>query len=365
MNPTTLDEIFRKRKELGLDGGSVEAKQDYVEPERSQVDRALEFRDPVSLPPPPAQAEPLTVGATQDEVPYASAELPAQGLRYSLADALAAAPPPLPSASPLAELRPAYGPAAAVPPEPIPSETPGLKLPRLPFVPPPPAEEQEPRRAEFLEPPPFEGAPRLPMSSRNVVGKMAQLPSFQRDLPEVARGIHKGAMVQENNSTVKQAMGMVSPLLQKEAKTGNRVVVSLADKRVVVYGADGVMKATYPVMLGMASDPTPEGQFRIMENITPGPSEWYYGGHWLGFAENVPNPHASYMGFHGWQYTKDDDEEEKKNPGWKTTTHGCVQLDSKDMPGFAKLLGAGDQVTIVRTHLAVPGVTKPGLPGGR
>jgi lipoprotein-anchoring transpeptidase ErfK/SrfK len=249
------------------------------------------------------------------------------------------------------------------PPEPVQSDiSGGIKSQPLPFVPPPQAE----RDLNVVNvPPPPDMQPRggiQPLSKST--GMLMRLPQIKTDIPAVARNIQEGKPVQANNTTVTKSMPpAIAPLLQPEHKTGNRVVVSLADKRVVVYGPDGIMRGTFPVFIGSAKDPTPEGQFRILENMTPGPSEWYYGGHWLGFAKNVKNPSADYMGFHGWTYTKDDDDEEKVNPGWKTQTHGCVQLDNKDIRKFAGMLGAGDPVTIVKAHLTVPGVQKPRLPG--
>ena len=224
---------------------------------------------------------------------------------------------------------------------------------------------------QFQQPEVTEQTPRQPKydtSPPDIPGKrldsLFKFPNFAKTLPSATAALtHSPKPTQITTSTVKKSMPVISsPLQQKENITGNNVVVSLADKRVVVYSKDKKILASYPIYIGTNKDPTPQGQFRIMENITPGPSEWYYGGKWLGFAANVPNPNADYMGFHGWEYTKDDDEEEKVNPGWKTSTHGCVQLANKDIANFSKLLGAGDPVTIVNTHLSVPGVQKPNLP---
>jgi lipoprotein-anchoring transpeptidase ErfK/SrfK len=157
-------------------------------------------------------------------------------------------------------------------------------------------------------------------------------------------------------STVESAFKF-SPLRQSEAMTGRKVVVSLPDKKVVVYDKNGNILREYSAYIGRASTPTPRGQFRIMENIKPAESEWYYGGHWLGFARDYqkykgePPPYA---GFHGWVYDKQDEQMERVDPGWKTSTGGCIQLSNKDVADLASLLGAGDPVTVLDTPFAPP-----------
>lgn len=164
------------------------------------------------------------------------------------------------------------------------------------------------------------------------------------------------------SSTVNQAMYPLSPLVQPEHQTGNHVVVSIPDKKVVVYGPQGNVVREFPAYLGKKNAPTPEGQFRIMENIKPSNAEWYYGPRWLGFAYNYDKPDShSYAGFHGW-VTNDardraegnmtDEEVERAEPGSKTSTHGCVQLANRDVAVLGQLLGPGDPVTIVNRPLS-------------
>ena len=81
----------------------------------------------------------------------------------------------------------------------------------------------------------------------------------------------------------------------------------------------------------------------------PDPSESKFGGHWIGFhthPDKTPGTTAC-IGFHGWVYDEDDDEEEKLNPGWKTSTRGCVQLDNRDIADMAALVREGDQVRVI------------------
>jgi lipoprotein-anchoring transpeptidase ErfK/SrfK len=144
-----------------------------------------------------------------------------------------------------------------------------------------------------------------------------------------------------------------SPLLEPPHLTGNRVVVSLADKKALVFTSNGTLLREYSVYIGTKSEPTPTGQFRIMENVQPAQEEWYLGPRWIGFARGYDKAHSLYAGFHGWVYTQDDDLVEKSDPGWKTSTEGCVQLTNKDLQEFARLVGVGDLVMIVDESVPV------------
>jgi lipoprotein-anchoring transpeptidase ErfK/SrfK len=128
-----------------------------------------------------------------------------------------------------------------------------------------------------------------------------------------------------------------------------KVTVSLPDKKVIVQDASGKVLRQFPAIIGAPGTPTPVGQFKIIEDEKLEPSEWYYGGHYIAFNRHLDKDKKTIdsEGFHGWTYGKDDDEEEKVNPGWKTTTHGCVQLSNRDIADFAALVRAGDSVTIV------------------
>lgn len=159
-------------------------------------------------------------------------------------------------------------------------------------------------------------------------------------------------------STVGQGMERLSPLLQKEARTGRKVVVSIPDKRVVVYDQSGNEVRSYPVYVGTSKDPTPRGQFRIMESVKPDLEEWYYGPRWLGFAKGYSKS-PGYAGFHGWVYTKSDDELEAASPGWKTSTHGCIQMSNVDVAEFSTLVGVGDPVSIIDKPITPPAPSPP------
>jgi len=199
---------------------------------------------------------------------------------------------------------------------------------------------------------------------------MGSLPQVAQAMPKTQQQIKQGKQVTQSSPLpVRRAMPSldeVSPILQPPRRTGNKAVVSIADKKVIIYNSKGEVVKEFPAYVGKASTPTPRGQFRIMENIVPPKSEWYYGGHWLGFATNYtkdPSGKVPYAGFHGWQYDKEDDEMEKQEPGWKTSTGGCVQLSNPDVAILASLLGAGDEVSIVAEPIAPP-APKPPKPRG-
>jgi lipoprotein-anchoring transpeptidase ErfK/SrfK len=145
-----------------------------------------------------------------------------------------------------------------------------------------------------------------------------------------------------------------SPLPRSVYSNGNSVVVNLQDKRMTVYAPSGDVLREYAVFIGTKSRPTPRGHFRIMENVKPSDDEWYLGPRWIGFAIGYDAARYTYAGFHGWVYTKADDAAEKSEPGWKTTTQGCVQLRNEDLKDFATLVDAGDEVTIVDQPLPAP-----------
>jgi lipoprotein-anchoring transpeptidase ErfK/SrfK len=246
--------------------------------------------------------------------------------------------------------------------------------PPRPFQPPPDKEPPMNREASIPEAPVVQsGLGAIDAWGKTVAAasELAKLaPSVQ--LPEVDRAI-RGAgnnnaapkkQVRATERTVGQAMDL-SPLKQPPAPTGNRVVVSIPDKKVVVYNPSGEVVREYSVYVGTAKNPTPRGQFRIMENIVPNDREWYYGGHWLGFAKGYkPEPGGTpYAGFHGWVYDKDDDAIEREQPGWKTTTHGCVQMNNRDVAEFSRMVGPGDSVSIIDTPIAPSPPRRMQVPG--
>jgi lipoprotein-anchoring transpeptidase ErfK/SrfK len=153
-------------------------------------------------------------------------------------------------------------------------------------------------------------------------------------------------------------------MLKPERRSGNTVVVSIPDKKIVVRGPKGEVLREYSVYIGNAKTPTPRGQYRVMENLDAN-FEWYYGPGFISFAKDVhPGEKDQYYGFHGWKYRNSGADEPNAqdikewqkghDTSWKTTTQGCVQLRNSDMAELAKLVGPGDPVAILDTPLAPP-----------
>lgn len=184
--------------------------------------------------------------------------------------------------------------------------------------------------------------------------KISLPPDVAEHIPQAAQSINTpnhAVEVSKANLTIPPKPLPSSTMQAIADYSPHKVTVSIPDKRVIVQDASGKVVRTYSAFLGKPSDPTPEGQFRIIGDDKPNPkgSEWYYGGHFLPFKQQ-PDPKTgaiSDFGFHGWKYTKEDDDYEKDEPGWKTNTHGCVQLSNEDIADFAKLVVAGDPVTII------------------
>ncbi len=319
------------------------------------------------------------------------------------AQSAAAAPPPKPAPAPEPKPVESIGPPPAKPPV-LPRElrpdqyfgnTPGNEKPVVAHLSEKPAV-QKPKESprpdvkfpgfvstlrRFVKPetakeePPAKGFPGFRSSMKRTEKKTTssalegihdKFPAAAQASTPVAERPHQDQpqpVTRTTETTVADSMKF-SPLKQTAKPTGNRVVVSIPDKKVVVYGKDGSEVMETSVYIGTASSPTPRGQFRIMENIVPDKSEWYYGGHWMGFAKDYDQSSkkggvVSYAGFHGWVYTKDDDEIEKEEPGWKTTTHGCVQLSNKEMARMASLLGPGDPVMVIDAPITPPPARPP------
>ncbi len=145
----------------------------------------------------------------------------------------------------------------------------------------------------------------------------------------------------------------------------NSVLVNLTTKRAQVIAPNGKIIKDYPVYTGMASNPTPEGRFKILDNLTGNdvfvtgdkvPD--YYANHFLPFKQElIPGESQDTMnilGFHGWKYNKTTKEMQEAEPNWtpemwsqKTKTHGCIQLDNDDIKEFSALVTSGSPVRII------------------
>ncbi len=129
-------------------------------------------------------------------------------------------------------------------------------------------------------------------------------------------------------------------LYAEERSSSKRIIVSIADRRLILFEGDRVEKI-YPVAVGKASTPTPSGDFRMI-NLIPNPT-WYgpdkvvppgpanpVGTRWIGLSVRG-------YGIHG--------TNEPRSIG-KAASHGCVRMRRTDLEELFDLVAAGDSVTV-------------------
>jgi L,D-transpeptidase ErfK/SrfK len=127
---------------------------------------------------------------------------------------------------------------------------------------------------------------------------------------------------------------------ERRAKTGDRIVVSIPDRKLVLMNGDCPVRI-YDVAVGKASTPSPEGEFRIINRI-PNPA-WYtvgkvvapgagnpLGTRWMGLS-------ARGYGIHG--------TNAPKSIG-KAASHGCIRMRATDLEELFDLVSVGVVVEI-------------------
>lgn len=132
---------------------------------------------------------------------------------------------------------------------------------------------------------------------------------------------------------------------ERRTQTGDRIVVSLPDRKLVLMNGDRAIKI-YDVAVGKASTPSPEGEFRIINRI-PNPA-WYspgkvvapgkanpLGTRWMGLS-------AKGYGIHG--------TNAPKSIG-KAASHGCIRMRAADLEELFDLVTVG---VIVEIHAERP-----------
>jgi len=119
-----------------------------------------------------------------------------------------------------------------------------------------------------------------------------------------------------------------------------RIVVSLLDRKLVLFAGDRVVK-TYDVAVGKPSTPTPEGEFRIINHI---PNPTYYGTgvvvgpgngnplgtRWMGLS-------AKGYGIHGTNVPSSIG---------KAASHGCIRMRQQDLEELFDLVKVGTTVEL-------------------
>lgn len=128
--------------------------------------------------------------------------------------------------------------------------------------------------------------------------------------------------------------------------TGSRIVLNLQQRRVQLYRSD-MLVGSYPVAVGKAETPTPQGQFSVSQMIVnptwqspwtgevhqPGPDS-ALGLRWIEFATNDQGA----FGFHGTP-TLDSIGQAASN--------GCVRMRNEDVVALFSQVSVGTPVTIL------------------
>ena len=129
------------------------------------------------------------------------------------------------------------------------------------------------------------------------------------------------------------------------AEDGIELIVDLSDRRLSVQ-KNGTVQAVYPVAIGMADWPTPQGQFQVQnkqtnpawrhpithEVIPPGPDN-PLGSRWIGFWLETDWA----IGFHGTDTAEDLGE---------AVSHGCIRLLDGDIQVLYEQVELGTVVII-------------------
>jgi lipoprotein-anchoring transpeptidase ErfK/SrfK len=128
--------------------------------------------------------------------------------------------------------------------------------------------------------------------------------------------------------------------LDAQTRPQHRIVISIADRRLVLLEHDHVLK-TYEIAVGKSSTPTPEGQFQVVNRI-PNPI-WCAGGRavrpgkanplgtrWIGLSKKG-------YGIHG--------TNEPDSIG-KAASHGCIRMRNRDVEELFELVETGVPVEL-------------------
>jgi lipoprotein-anchoring transpeptidase ErfK/SrfK len=125
-----------------------------------------------------------------------------------------------------------------------------------------------------------------------------------------------------------------------EDQIARRIVVSFADRKLVLLEGDRVLKV-YDVAIGKTSTPSPLGEFKIVSHIAN--PTWYGPGKVVGPGPNNPvGPRwmgisAKGFGIHG-----------TNAPGsiGQAASHGCIRMRNRDVKELFELVGVGVTVEL-------------------
>jgi lipoprotein-anchoring transpeptidase ErfK/SrfK len=137
------------------------------------------------------------------------------------------------------------------------------------------------------------------------------------------------------------AVVLATARINAQTQLQHRIVISLADRRLVLLQGDHVLKA-YEIAVGKPSTPTPEGRFQVINRI-PHPI-WCAGGRavrpgkanplgtrWIGLSKKG-------YGIHG--------TNEPDSIG-KAVSHGCIRMRNRDVEELFELVETGVPVELI------------------
>jgi lipoprotein-anchoring transpeptidase ErfK/SrfK len=136
------------------------------------------------------------------------------------------------------------------------------------------------------------------------------------------------------------AIAAVDASAEERRQAQARIVVSIPDRKLVLFDGDRVVKI-YDVAVGKSTTPTPEGVFRIVNQI---PNPTYYGpGVVIGPGKNNPlgtrwmGLNALGYGIHGTNVPSSIG---------KAASHGCIRMRQQDLEELFELVNVGVTVEL-------------------
>lgn len=119
-----------------------------------------------------------------------------------------------------------------------------------------------------------------------------------------------------------------------------RIVVSLPDRRLALVEDDCVVKV-YPVAVGAAATPSPEGEFRIVSRLEN--PAWYWPGKMVpAGAANPLGPRWMGLGVRGFGIHGTN---EPRSIG-RNSSHGCIRMRNRDVRDLFQRVRVGDVVEL-------------------
>lgn len=116
-------------------------------------------------------------------------------------------------------------------------------------------------------------------------------------------------------------------------KWGKHIIINLS-KHMLEFYSNGQLIKEYKIAIGKSSTPTPIGNYSVVNKIKH-PPKACFGVRWLGF---YPTGWPAY-GIHG---------TDVPSSIGKSSSHGCIRLNNKDVLELYSLVDVGTPITIIR-----------------